>query len=87
MYAWSAVCAGTGFGLSYEYMAVALPERHGDAARSHRRCPSGQWRQSVRHWTQARPPPWASPRLTADDDLPPALDPGAVLYLMEIEAH
>ena len=44
-------------GLSYEYMVSSglarTPWRR--RARSHRRCPSGQWRQSVRHaWTQKR---------------------------------
>jgi acetate kinase len=49
--AWERGLRRYGFhGLSYEYMAVALPERHGDAARGRTVVAhSGQWRQSVRH--------------------------------------
>jgi acetate kinase len=66
--AWERGLRRYGFhGLSYEYMAVALPERHGDAACG---------RTVVAHWavapvcapckdSKAWPPPWASPRLTA----------------------
>ena len=55
-------------GLSYEYMAIALAERHGDArARAHDRRAPGQRREPVRDARAARasPRPWASPRSTA----------------------
>ena len=76
-------------GLSYEYMAVALPERHGDAARG---------RTIVAHLgsgaslcaMQGLKSVATTMGFSALDGLmmgtrTGALDPGAVLYLMEIE--
>ena len=88
--AWERGLRRYGFhGLSYEYMAVALPERHGDAARG---------RTVVAHLgsgaslcaMQGLKSMATTMGFSALDGLmmgtrTGALDPGAVLYLMEIE--
>ena len=66
--AWERGLRRYGFhGLSYEYMAVALPERHGDAACGRTvvaRLGSGASLCAMQG-LKSGPPPWASPRLTA----------------------
>ena len=75
-------------GLSYEYIASALP-RLDDArrARRDRRAASRQRRQHVRAAMRAAASParWASPRSTACRWAPAAarIDPGVILYLMD----
>jgi acetate kinase len=89
--AWERGLRRYGFhGLSYEYMALALAERHGDAARGRTivaHLGSGASLCAMQGLQRASPPPWG---FSALDGLmmgtrTGALDPGAVLYLMEIE--
>ena len=88
--AWERGLRRYGFhGLSYEYMAVALPERHGDAARGRTvvaHLGSGASLCAMRGLKSAA----TTMGFSALDGLmmgtrTGALDPGAVLYLMEIE--
>jgi acetate kinase len=88
--AWQRGLRRYGFhGLSYEYMATALPERHGDAARRRSivaHLGSGASLCAMRDLRSVA----TTMGFSALDGLmmgtrTGALDPGAVLYLMEIE--
>ena len=88
--AWERGLRRYGFhGLSYEYMAAALPERHGDAARGRTivaHLGSGASLCAMRNLQSVA----TTMGFSALDGLmmgtrTGALDPGAVLYLMEIE--